>query len=218
MRIAESLRHPYGTAQAIAYLAFIRYQRGDHAEGLALSERGLALGEEAALGVLRPFLDGLLGHGRIRAGDRGGLDVLRRAIDAQTATGFRYGLSLLTSWLCEGLLAEGRLDEAEAEVRRGMALAVDCNERRMQATFHQLLGDIAARRDPSSPGPAEASYRQGLAIAAELGAGPAVAHCRRSLGVLHQRTGRRAEAEEHLTAATAMFVAMDMPYWAAQPH
>ena len=214
VRIAESLRHPYGIAHAIAYLAFVRCHRGDHAEGATLCARGLALGEEAALGLVLPFLRGLLGHAQIRSGEvEPGLVTVRNAITAQTAMGFRYGLSLLFSWLSEGLLFAGRLDEAIAEAQRGTALSVDCSERRMQATFHQVFGEIAARREPPALDLAETSYRQGLAIATEMGARPVVAHCHRGLGALYQRTGDRERARKHLTTATTMYREMGMTPW-----
>jgi tetratricopeptide (TPR) repeat protein len=214
VRIAESLRHPYGVAHVIAHLAFVHYQRGSHAEGLALCERGLALGEEATLGVMLPFLHGLLGHGRIQAGDVGtGVAALRDAIATQSAMGFRIGLSQLAGWLSEGLLLKGRLDEAITEAQRGMTLAMDCNERRVQATLEQVLGDLAAHRDPPSLDPAEAHYRRGLAIATELGAQPVIAHCHRGLGVLHRRIGDGDQARRHLTAATAMYREMAMTFW-----
>jgi hypothetical protein len=40
-----------------------------------------------------------------------------------------------------------------------------------------------------------------------------VAHCHAGLGRLCRRTGRRQEAQEHLTRATSMYREMDMPFW-----
>jgi hypothetical protein len=42
---------------------------------------------------------------------------------------------------------------------------------------------------------------------------PLVAHCHAGLGKLFQRTGKRQEAQEHLTTATTMYREMDMTYW-----
>ena len=77
-------------AYALAYLAFVRYQRGDQKEVVTLCERGLALGGEASLGFLSPYLRGYLGLVQIRSGAvKEGLLALRNAIKAQTAMGFR---------------------------------------------------------------------------------------------------------------------------------
>jgi hypothetical protein len=42
---------------------------------------------------------------------------------------------------------------------------------------------------------------------------PLVAHCHLGLAKLYRRTGRTAQAHEHLTTATTMYREMDMPFW-----
>jgi hypothetical protein len=49
-----------------------------------------------------------------------------------------------------------------------------------------------------------------------LGMRPLVAHCHLGLGKLNRRKGKLQEAQEHLTAATAMYRDMDMTYWLEQ--
>ena len=41
---------------------------------------------------------------------------------------------------------------------------------------------------------------------------PLGAHCHLGLGKVHHRTGKRQQAQEHLTTATAMHREMDMPF------
>ena len=45
---------------------------------------------------------------------------------------------------------------------------------------------------------------------------PLVAHCHLGLGKLYQRTGKREQAQEHLTTATTMHREMGMTYWLEQ--
>jgi hypothetical protein len=45
---------------------------------------------------------------------------------------------------------------------------------------------------------------------------PLIAHCHRGLGKLYWRTGKRQEAQEHLTTATSMYREMDMRFWLEQ--
>jgi len=45
---------------------------------------------------------------------------------------------------------------------------------------------------------------------------PLVAHCHLALGKLYHRTGKREEAQEHLTTATTMYREMEMTYWLEQ--
>jgi len=42
---------------------------------------------------------------------------------------------------------------------------------------------------------------------------PLVAHCHLGLGKLYRRTGKREQAQEHLTIATTMYREMGMTYW-----
>jgi hypothetical protein len=45
---------------------------------------------------------------------------------------------------------------------------------------------------------------------------PRRAHCHLGLGTLYRRTGKRKQAEEHLTTATTMYREMDMRFWLEQ--
>ena len=45
---------------------------------------------------------------------------------------------------------------------------------------------------------------------------PLVAHCHLGLGKLYQRTGKRQQAQEHLTTATTMYREMAMRFWLEQ--
>jgi hypothetical protein len=48
---------------------------------------------------------------------------------------------------------------------------------------------------------------------AEMGMRPLVAHCHLGCGKLYRRTGKREQAQEHLTTATTMYREMGMTYW-----
>ena len=45
---------------------------------------------------------------------------------------------------------------------------------------------------------------------------PLVAHCYLGLGKLYHRTGKREQAQEHLTTAMTMYREMGMTYWLEQ--
>jgi hypothetical protein len=45
---------------------------------------------------------------------------------------------------------------------------------------------------------------------------PGAAHCHLGLGKLYWRTGKREQAQEHLTTATTMYREMGMTYWLEQ--
>ncbi len=50
----------------------------------------------------------------------------------------------------------------------------------------------------------------------QLAMRPLQAHCHLGLGKLYRQTGKRQQAETHLTTATTMFREMDMRFWLAQ--
>ena len=45
---------------------------------------------------------------------------------------------------------------------------------------------------------------------------PEAAHCHPRLGKLYRRTGKREQAQEHLTTAQTMYREMGMTYWLEQ--
>jgi hypothetical protein len=55
-----------------------------------------------------------------------------------------------------------------------------------------------------------------MTLAEELGMHPLVAHCHLGLGKLYRRIGKRDEGGHHVTTATTMYRAMDMPFWLEQ--
>jgi hypothetical protein len=80
----------------------------------------------------------------------------------------------------------------------------------------RVLAEISSHRDPQDTETADASYRQAMALAGELGMRPLVAHCHLGLGKRYRRTGQREQAQEHLTTATTMYREMGMTYWLEQ--
>jgi tetratricopeptide (TPR) repeat protein len=108
----------------------------------------------------------------------------------------------------------GRLDEA----RRLGDRAVESSPRQPGVAAHalHLLGDIATHPERFDAEHGEAHYRQALALAEPRGMRPLVAHCHLGLAKLYRRTGKREQAQEHLTTATTMYREMDMRFWLEQ--
>ena len=103
--------------------------------------------------------------------------------------------------LGEAQLLAGRLEEAQTLAEQALMLAREHQERGNQAYALRLLGDIAARREPPEGEPAEAYYRQALALAEELGMRPLQAHCHRGLGTAVRRDRPAGAARTALSAA-----------------
>jgi hypothetical protein len=96
---------------------------------------------------------------------------------------------------------------------RALALAREHKERGHEAWALRLLGEIAARHDPPQVGAAEAYYQQAHALADELGMRPLMAHCHHGLGTLYAVTGQQEQARMALSAAIALYQAIDMTFW-----
>ncbi len=127
------------------------------------------------------------------------------------------GLQALCSLpLGKAQLLASRLEEAHALAEGALAHARQHQEHGNQAYALRLLGDIAARREPPEVEPAEAHYRQALALAEDLGMRPLQAHCHRGLGTLYAATGQQDQARTALVAAIALYRAMDMALWLPQ--
>ena len=110
----------------------------------------------------------------------------------------------------------GRLNQAYVLIERALAHARKRQERGHQAYILRLLGDIATHCDPSEVEEAEASYRQALALAEELGMRPLQAHCHLGLGTLYANQDQPEQARVELSIAIALYRAMDMAFWLPQ--
>ncbi len=130
--------------------------------------------------------------------------------------GYLLWHSLVVGYLGEACLRADRLEDASAVAGRALTLARERKERGSEARALWLLGEIAAHQDPRQVEKTDAHYREAMALAEELGMRPLVAHCHFGLGKFYHRTGKRQEAQEHLTTATTMYREMGMTYWLEQ--
>jgi hypothetical protein len=110
----------------------------------------------------------------------------------------------------------GRTGDATQRAEEALRVSCDRGERGVQAHAIRLLGEVAAHRDPPDIETAEGHYPEAMALAEELGMRPLIAHCHFGLGKLSRRTGRRQQAQEHLTTATTMYREMEMRFWLEQ--
>jgi tetratricopeptide (TPR) repeat protein len=145
------------------------------------------------------------------------LELLREGeqlAERQVSRGLVAAIGSTYHALGRACLLLGRLDEA-----RGLgdqAIKFSAGHHGFMAHAVHLLGDIATHPDRFDAERGETHYRQALALAEPRGMRPLVAHCHLGLGKLYQRTGRRQEAQEHLTTATTMYREMDMRFYLTQ--
>ncbi len=217
LRIAEAVAQPGSLMMASWGVGLLALRQGDLPRALPRLEQAVTLCQNADLPFYFPRMAAVLGAA-YTLGGRGAdaVPLLTRALEQTTATGMVGDQALCRLSLGEAQLLAGRLEEAHTLAERTLGLAREHHERGHQAYALRLLGDIAAHREPPESAPAEAHYRQALALAEELGMRPLQAHCHRGLGKLYATIGRRAEARAELATAITLYRAMDMTFWLPQ--
>jgi tetratricopeptide (TPR) repeat protein len=142
--------------------------------------------------------------------------LLTRAMEQATAMEMIVAQARCRLSLGKAHLLAGRLEDAHALAEGALAHARAYQERGNEAYALHLLGEVAMHRDPPEGMQAEAHYRQALALAEALGMRPLQAHCHRGLGTLYATTGQREQVRAALSAAIALYRAMDMTFWLPQ--
>jgi len=215
LRLAEATHHAYTVGMVHDAASGFRLLKGDWAKARSLNEHWVAvvqtgnrasdLPEAVAFSawVLAQVGEESEAMSRLREGEQ----ILERHV----AKGYLGIVGWTYCALGRAALLLGRLDEA----RRLGDRAVEYSPSHPGFAAHalHLLGDIATHPDRFDAERGEAHYRQALALAEPRGMRPLVAHCHLGLGTLYRRTGKREQARDHLTTATAMYREMDMRFW-----
>ena len=214
---ADGVNDPAERAEACFGTGILYLYKGDLPQAIARLERGLGHCQSDNLLVWFPPLAVALGHAYTLAGRvPEALPLLERAVELDASMGIMGGHMLSLTWLSEAHLLMESTEKALQIAARAFALSSEHHERGNQAYALRLLGAIAAHGDPSDGAPAEAYYRQALALAEALGMRPLQAHCQRGLGMLYTATGQREQARAALAAASALYQDMDMTFWLSQ--
>jgi tetratricopeptide (TPR) repeat protein len=214
VRLAEALDHSYSLICAMRAVGRLHGARGDFDHAIPIAERSLALSHDRNLPQLSPEVADLLGYlyalsGRVAEG----LSLLQEALTALESMGMFQWRSSVLVHLGETYLLASRPEDALTLAERGLTLASERGHRGSEAWALRLLGEIASHHDRPDVAMAEGHYSAAVALASELGMRPLVAHCHLGLGKMFRRTGKRQEAQEHLTTATTMYREMVMRFW-----
>jgi tetratricopeptide (TPR) repeat protein len=217
LRIAEAVAHPSSLMWSYRGLGLLFLCQGDLPRALPLLERAVGLCQDADLPGFFPRVAVELGAAYTLAGRiADALPLLTQAMEQNMATDVVVNQAHCRHALGEAQLLAGRLEEAQALAERALALAREHQGRGSQAYALRLLGEIAVWREPLERALAEAHYREALTLAEELGMRPLQAHCHRGLGMLYAATGQQEQARTALSAALALYRAMDMIFWLPQ--
>jgi tetratricopeptide (TPR) repeat protein len=214
VQIAEAADHPWTLFNVLFDLGLAHLRRGDLPRSTRVLERCLDLCRTWQLVVGTPLVAAALGAAYTLAGRADEALPLAAGAVEEFRRRQRHAWPAFIL-LCAGTtyLSAGRIDEAASHTREALALTRRLGARASEAQAFCLVGDVASTGGAED---AERYYREALALATDLGMRPLVAHCHFGLGKLYRRTGKREQAQEHLTRATAMYREMDMTYWLKQ--
>jgi class 3 adenylate cyclase/tetratricopeptide (TPR) repeat protein len=218
-RIAEAVAHPASLMTAFWGNGLLSLRQGDLPRALPLLERAVGLCQAADMTgpAWFPLFAAPLGAAytlAMRVADA--VPLLTQAMEQMIATDIVGWQAFCSLPLAEAQMLAGCLKEAQALAERTLALTRAHQERGYQAYALRLLGDIAAHRTPLDIDEAANHYRHAHALADELEMRPLVAHCRRGLGTLYAKIGRVEPARSELSAALALYRAMEMTFWLPQ--
>jgi tetratricopeptide (TPR) repeat protein len=217
IRIAEEAAHPFSLAVALTWVGLLSRRQGAPRKAIPILERGLALSQTADFPQVFPTFASILGATYALAGRMAeALPLLDQMLErVATGSGMLFQALVLTE-LSEALLLAGRMDEASALAGRLLELFHTQTGSGYQAHACRLLGEVTAQREPPEAELAEAYFRQALTVAEALGMRPLLAHCHRGLGMLYAKMRQREQAHTELSAAMALYRAMDMSFWLPQ--
>jgi DNA-binding NtrC family response regulator/tetratricopeptide (TPR) repeat protein/class 3 adenylate cyclase len=210
-QIAATAGHLAGTVMAHDRLGLIAFRQGDLSHATVMLEHALTQCRAADIPLYLPGIMATLSLTYAWSGQvTKALHLLDQVEVRQTTGG---GGDRIMLHLGEAYLVAGRVGDAHRLAERLLALSRERKERGNQAWALWLLGEITAQRQSLDAEQAVAHYRQALILADELGMRPLQAYCHAGLGALYTMTGQREQARTELSAAMALYRAMDMTFW-----
>jgi DNA-binding winged helix-turn-helix (wHTH) protein/tetratricopeptide (TPR) repeat protein len=216
LRLAETAAHPYGRICASFGMGGVYLTQGDVDNAIDALERSLGLYQRWESPLVFPWIAAQLGYAYVLAGRvTAGLPLLEQAV--QQVSALRSSSHpRWVAWLSEAYRGAGRWEDAIHMAGRADALSHRHKGRGHQAYALWLRGEMAAPHTSSEADQAATHYRQALALAETLGMRPLQAHCHRGLGTLYAKTGQAEQARPALSAAMALYRALDMDFWLPQ--
>jgi tetratricopeptide (TPR) repeat protein len=213
LSMAEAVNSPFGCVVALMHVARLSLLKGDVDRAIGMTERAIALSQEANITLASLSNIVALAYAFARAGRlTESAQMLEQDFEHLSQTGARYRMPWVVN-LSDAFLLTGRLQDASTHAKDMFEVSLQRGARGYQAYAHRVLAEIAMHRDPPDVDQAETHYQQALSLADELGMRPLQAHCHRGLGTLYRQTGQSEQARAELSMALEMYHDMEMTFW-----
>jgi class 3 adenylate cyclase/tetratricopeptide (TPR) repeat protein len=220
IQTATERERPLSIVFAYYAVGAVAVIKGDFDQAIAALEHALKVCEAAELPVQRPLVVSGLAAAYAFVGR---FDDALRLLESTANRGVwvieagsrqaPLGKAMGMVWEVEAYMLAGRYKEAETLARQNLAVFADSKDRGSVAWQRYLLGETLMRCDASLSRQAEASYREALALARELGMCPLEAHCYLGLGRAHARLNDLAKARAELVSAAELYRSVSMQFW-----
>jgi predicted ATPase len=218
IRLAELTSHARTVGLAYYASATLHLPEGNWPKARSSIEHSIAVARAGNVAVLLPTAAAASAWVLAQLGEaseaRNRVWEGEQLLQRQAARGMYADRAWAYHALSRACLLLGRLDEARS-LCDCVIESSPCHPG-FAAYAPHLLGDIATHPDRFDAELGEVHYHEALALAEPRGMRPLVAHCHLGLGKLYRRTGKREQAQEHLTTATTMYREMDMRFWLEQ--
>ncbi|MGH2992176.1 MAG: ATP-binding protein, partial [Solirubrobacterales bacterium] len=170
VRIAEVADHPVSLYTSLFDLGLAHLRRGDLPRATDVLERDLDLCRMWQIAIGTPVVAAALGAAYALAGRADeALRLVAGAIEEFRRRELHNWPAFILQWAGMTCLWVGRIDEAASHAREALALTRRLGARAAEAHALCLAGDVASAGDAED---AEGYYREGLALADELGMRP----------------------------------------------
>jgi class 3 adenylate cyclase/tetratricopeptide (TPR) repeat protein len=213
LRLAQLTGHAFSIGLAYYGAGPLYLLKGDWAKARSLTERWVAVARTGSVTLQLPWAVAFSAWALSQSDETG--EALTQLGEAEQLLERHATKGLVAYWGWEALgracLVLGRLQEARRLGER--AVETSKSQPGFTARALHLLGDVANHPDRFDAEGGETNYHQALALAGPRGMRPLVAHCHFGLGTLYRRTGKRDQAQAHLTTATTMCREMGMTFW-----
>ena len=217
VRLADSSssnKDPFQLMLACLAAGRLHVRKGDIAQAIEFLEKCRQAHRLGNFEVWSASISSTVGYAYLLGGRLDeAVALLTEAVEQDNSTKSMFGHSLRLAYLGEAVLLMGRTEEALHHARCALEVSRIQKERGHEAYALRLLAEIAAHQEPLDVEAAAAAYQLALGLTEELGMRPLMAQCHLGLGRLAQRVGQQELAEQHLTAASALFRAMGMSQW-----
>jgi class 3 adenylate cyclase/tetratricopeptide (TPR) repeat protein len=213
IEIADSANQMYSRAMARFTLGVLYLAQGELERAVGVLEPGLEIQESGELLALRVMFLAALGHARTLA-DRPAeaLPLLEQSVEASAfARSPQHPFPLL--FHAEACLRAGQIERGAEAASRGLQFSRARGEAGSEAWSHRLLAEAGLRRRPLDVPFVEEHYRRAMALAAERGMRPLVAHCHLGLAELARHSGAGQDVRPHLATAASMYRQLEMSSW-----